>query len=84
VTNILSYGSNRWRGGFYKSVLLSAHCFPDSGSVFYWQSLNCEFRRRRQLAQLGSASGVYKTVVKYLVGVPEVLCTTWAFCARFL
>jgi hypothetical protein len=29
--------------------------------------------RRRQLAQLGSASGVYKTVVKYLVGVPEVL-----------
>ncbi|XP_058743264.1 uncharacterized protein LOC131616052 isoform X1 [Vicia villosa] len=29
--------------------------------------------RRRQLAQLGSATGVYKTLVKYLVGVPEVL-----------
>lgn len=29
--------------------------------------------RRRQLAQLGSATGVYKTVVKYLVGVPQVL-----------
>nr|GEV52696.1 hypothetical protein [Tanacetum cinerariifolium] len=29
--------------------------------------------RRRQLAQLGSAAGVYKTVVKYLVGVPQVL-----------
>lgn len=28
--------------------------------------------RRRQLAQLGSATGVYKTLVKYLVGVPEV------------
>ena len=40
---------------------------------FYWQSLNCEFCRRRQLAQLGSASGVYKTLVKYLAGVPEVL-----------
>ncbi|KAK6778238.1 hypothetical protein RDI58_024956 [Solanum bulbocastanum] len=28
---------------------------------------------RRQLAQLGSATGVYKTLVKYLVGVPQVL-----------
>ncbi|XP_041024035.1 uncharacterized protein LOC121264800 isoform X2 [Juglans microcarpa x Juglans regia] len=32
-----------------------------------------QMERRRQLAQLGSASGVYKTLVKYLVGVPEVL-----------
>ncbi|XP_051130168.1 uncharacterized protein LOC127250789 isoform X2 [Andrographis paniculata] len=29
--------------------------------------------RRRQLAELGSATGIYKTLVKYLVGVPEVL-----------
>jgi hypothetical protein len=29
--------------------------------------------RRRQLAQLGSATGVYKTLVKYLVGVPQVV-----------
>ncbi|EOY03167.1 Uncharacterized protein TCM_017739 isoform 4 [Theobroma cacao] len=29
--------------------------------------------RRRQLAQLGAATGVYKTLVKYLVGVPQVL-----------
>ncbi|KAJ8753808.1 hypothetical protein K2173_000062 [Erythroxylum novogranatense] len=29
--------------------------------------------RRRLLAQLGSATGVYKTLVKYLVGVPQVL-----------
>ena len=28
--------------------------------------------RRRQLAQLGSASGVWKTLVKYLVGCPQV------------
>lgn len=32
-----------------------------------------QMERRRQLAQLGSAQGVYKTVVKYLVGVPQVL-----------
>ncbi|XP_076899855.1 uncharacterized protein LOC143553838 [Bidens hawaiensis] len=35
-----------------------------------WQQ---QMERRRQLAQLGSAGGVYKTVVKYLVGVPQVL-----------
>ncbi|CAI0431134.1 unnamed protein product [Linum tenue] len=35
-----------------------------------WQQ---QVDRRRQLAQLGSATGVYKTLVKYLVGVPEVL-----------
>ncbi|KAL6865105.1 hypothetical protein ACP4OV_016256 [Aristida adscensionis] len=29
--------------------------------------------RRVQLAQLGSATGVYKTLVRYLVGVPQVL-----------
>ncbi|GMP86226.1 hypothetical protein CsSME_00039077 [Camellia sinensis var. sinensis] len=33
---------------------------------------NQQMERRRQLAQLGSATGVYKTLVKYLVGVPEV------------
>ncbi|KAL2500353.1 GOLD domain protein [Forsythia ovata] len=32
-----------------------------------------QMERRRQLALLGSATGVYKTLVKYLVGVPEVL-----------
>lgn len=32
--------------------------------------------RRRLLAQLGSATGVYKTLVKYLVGVPQV-CTPY-------
>ncbi|KAL3615842.1 hypothetical protein CASFOL_040136 [Castilleja foliolosa] len=32
-----------------------------------------QMERRRQLAELGSATGVYKTLIKYLVGVPEVL-----------
>ncbi|XP_052175532.1 uncharacterized protein LOC127790236 isoform X2 [Diospyros lotus] len=32
-----------------------------------------QMERRRQLAELGSATGVYKTLVKYLVGVPQVL-----------
>ncbi|KAI8559600.1 hypothetical protein RHMOL_Rhmol04G0186300 [Rhododendron molle] len=32
-----------------------------------------QMERRRQLSQLGSATGVYKTLVKYLVGVPQVL-----------
>ncbi|KAM0947996.1 putative GOLD domain-containing protein [Dioscorea sansibarensis] len=32
-----------------------------------------QMERRRQLALLGSATGVYKTLVKYLVGVPQVL-----------
>ncbi|EHA8590721.1 hypothetical protein COCNU_scaffold023055G000030 [Cocos nucifera] len=30
-----------------------------------------QMERRRQLAQLGSAAGVYKALVKYLVGVPQ-------------
>ncbi|KAL0450862.1 UNVERIFIED_CONTAM: hypothetical protein Slati_1642600 [Sesamum latifolium] len=30
-----------------------------------------QMERRRQLAELGSATGVYKTLMKYLVGVPE-------------
>ncbi|MCO5569646.1 hypothetical protein L7F22_023362 [Adiantum nelumboides] len=38
--------------------------------VLLWQQ---QMDRRRQLAQLGSATGVYKTIVKYLVGVPQVL-----------
>ncbi|EXC35202.1 hypothetical protein L484_022756 [Morus notabilis] len=32
-----------------------------------------QMERRKQLALLGSATGVYKTLVKYLVGVPQVL-----------
>ncbi|KAF0926358.1 hypothetical protein E2562_023076 [Oryza meyeriana var. granulata] len=32
-----------------------------------------QMERRVQLAQLGAATGVYKTLVRYLVGVPQVL-----------
>ncbi|XP_010278895.1 PREDICTED: uncharacterized protein LOC104612935 [Nelumbo nucifera] len=32
-----------------------------------------QMERRQQLAQLGSATGVYKALVKYLIGVPQVL-----------
>ncbi|EPS68255.1 hypothetical protein M569_06516, partial [Genlisea aurea] len=32
-----------------------------------------QMERRKQLADLGSATGVYKALMKYLVGVPEVL-----------
>lgn len=50
--------------------------FLDFGLAFRWVYnigvvIDYLFRRR-QLAQLGSATGVYKTLVKYLVGVPEV------------
>jgi hypothetical protein len=38
--------------------------------VLLW---NQQMERRRQLAQLGSASGVFRTLVKYLVGCPQVL-----------
>ncbi|KAL8122512.1 hypothetical protein AgCh_019014 [Apium graveolens] len=34
---------------------------------------NQQMERRKQLAQLGAATGVYRTLVKYLVGVPQVL-----------
>ncbi|KAL6556213.1 hypothetical protein OROGR_005501 [Orobanche gracilis] len=38
--------------------------------VLLWKQ---QMERRRQLSELGSATGVYKTIMKYLVGVPEVL-----------
>ncbi|XP_062181332.1 uncharacterized protein LOC133885617 isoform X3 [Phragmites australis] len=38
--------------------------------VLLWKQ---QMERRVQLAHLGSATGVYKTLVRYLVGVPQVL-----------
>ncbi|XP_024379220.1 uncharacterized protein [Physcomitrium patens] len=38
--------------------------------VLLWSQ---QMERRRQLAQLGSATGVFRTLVKYLVGCPQVL-----------
>lgn len=67
-------GSNRWKGGYLRVCLLV--------NSFYHYSLTSSdyfFFRRRQLAQLGSATGVYKTLVKYLVGVPQVCIICFCF-----
>ncbi|KAJ6739782.1 RETINAL-BINDING PROTEIN [Salix koriyanagi] len=50
-------------------LVSSGGSIRDQYSLLWRQQMD----RRRQLAQLGSATGVYKTLVKYLVGVPQVL-----------
>ncbi|XP_047341558.1 uncharacterized protein LOC124945210 [Impatiens glandulifera] len=51
------------------AVVNSGGSIRDRYALLWRQQMD----RRRQLAQLGSATGVYKTLVKYLVGVPQVL-----------
>ncbi|XP_074311962.1 uncharacterized protein LOC141647604 isoform X2 [Silene latifolia] len=51
-------------------ALVKSGCSIRDRYALLW---NQQMERRRQLAQLGSATGVYKTLVKYLVGVPQVL-----------
>ncbi|XVF84115.1 hypothetical protein PTKIN_Ptkin17bG0000100 [Pterospermum kingtungense] len=51
------------------ALISSGGSIRDRYSLLWKQQMD----RRRQLAQLGSATGVYKTLVKYLVGVPQVL-----------
>ncbi|PKI44594.1 uncharacterized protein LOC116206866 [Punica granatum] len=51
------------------AVVSSGGSIRDRYALLWKQQMD----RRRQLAQLGSATGVYKTLVKYLVGVPQVL-----------
>ncbi|GAY32384.1 hypothetical protein CUMW_002120 [Citrus unshiu] len=51
------------------ALVNSGASIRDRYSLMWKQQMD----RRRQLAQLGSATGVYKTLVKYLVGVPQVL-----------
>lgn len=51
------------------ALVNSGGSIRDRYSLMWKQQMD----RRRQLAQLGSATGVYKTLVKYLVGVPQVL-----------
>ncbi|KFK24699.1 hypothetical protein AALP_AA8G013300 [Arabis alpina] len=51
------------------ALLSSGGTIRDTYALLWKQQME----RRRQLAQLGSATGVYKTLVKYLVGVPQVL-----------
>ncbi|KDO64223.1 hypothetical protein CISIN_1g025201mg [Citrus sinensis] len=50
------------------ALVNSGASIRDRYSLMWKQQMD----RRRQLAQLGSATGVYKTLVKYLVGVPQV------------
>ncbi|KAK6118161.1 hypothetical protein DH2020_048145 [Rehmannia glutinosa] len=46
------------------------------GSIRDKYAMLCkQIMERRQYAELGSATGVYKTLMKYLVGVPEVPLT---------
>ncbi|KAH9308978.1 hypothetical protein KI387_036889, partial [Taxus chinensis] len=61
--------SERKRQAEVETVITSGGSIHDKYALLWKQQMD----RRRQLAQLGSASGVYKTIVKYLVGVPEVL-----------
>ncbi|KAK9723812.1 hypothetical protein RND81_05G027200 [Saponaria officinalis] len=51
-------------------ALVKSGCSIRDRYALLWKQ---QMDRRRQLAQLGSATGVYKTLVKYLVGVPQVL-----------
>uniref|UniRef100_A0A6N2K6T1 GOLD domain-containing protein n=2 Tax=Salix viminalis TaxID=40686 RepID=A0A6N2K6T1_SALVM len=51
------------------ALVNSGGSIRDQYAVLWRQQMD----RRRQLAQLGLATGVYKTLVKYLVGVPQVL-----------
>lgn len=51
------------------AVVNSGGSIRDRYALLWRQQMD----RRQQLAQLGSATGVYKTLVKYLVGVPQVL-----------
>ncbi|KAL0923155.1 hypothetical protein M5K25_007201 [Dendrobium thyrsiflorum] len=61
--------SERNRQALVDALVNSGGSIHDRYALLWSQQME----RRRQLAQLGSAQGVYKTVVKYLVGVPQVL-----------
>ncbi|KAJ6829621.1 uncharacterized protein M6B38_356905 [Iris pallida] len=61
--------SERNKQGEIDALVKSGGSIHDRYALLWKQQME----RRRQLAQLGSAVGVYKTLVKYLVGVPQVL-----------
>ncbi|GAB2273012.1 hypothetical protein Dimus_007824 [Dionaea muscipula] len=61
--------SERNRQAVVDALVKSGGSIRERYSLLWEQQME----RRRQLAQLGSATGVYKTLVKYLVGVPQVL-----------
>ncbi|CAI9097138.1 OLC1v1033484C1 [Oldenlandia corymbosa var. corymbosa] len=65
------WGQQMERLSFYRQISpFFFFLLDNTGFIVLGLVLVC---RRRQLAQLGSATGVYKTLVKYLVGVPQVL-----------
>ncbi|XP_074570065.1 uncharacterized protein LOC141826687 [Curcuma longa] len=61
--------SERNRQAEVDALVNSGGTIHDRYTLLWQQQMD----RRNQLAQLGSATGVYKTLVKYLVGVPQVL-----------
>ncbi|KAL3654860.1 hypothetical protein CASFOL_000646 [Castilleja foliolosa] len=61
--------SERNKQAAIDALMNSGGSIHDKYSLLWKQQME----RRRQLAELGSATGVYKTLMKYLVGVPEVL-----------
>lgn len=52
-----------------KSLLANGGSIAQKYALLWQQQMD----RRKTLASLGSATGVYRTLVKYLVGVPQVL-----------
>ena len=69
VIDMLCCGNNKWKG---EAPWFSIWQFC-TGYEWPYDLIFSFPPRRRQLAQLGSATGVYKTLVKYLVGVPQVV-----------
>ncbi|KAK1264608.1 hypothetical protein QJS04_geneDACA016937 [Acorus gramineus] len=61
--------SERNKQAMVDALVNSGGSIRDKYALLWGQQME----RRRQLAQLGSATGVYKTLVKLLVGVPQVL-----------
>eukprot|EP00246_Nothoceros_aenigmaticus_P011151 TRINITY_DN2929_c0_g1_i3.p1 TRINITY_DN2929_c0_g1~~TRINITY_DN2929_c0_g1_i3.p1 ORF type:complete len:440 (+),score=82.33 TRINITY_DN2929_c0_g1_i3:485-1804(+) len=61
--------SERRRQADVEALVKAGGSIHDRYSLLWKQQMD----RRRQLAGLGSATGMYKTIVKYLVGVPQVL-----------
>eukprot|EP00249_Psilotum_nudum_P012266 c23683_g1_i1 orf=272-1675(+) len=61
--------SERKRQAEVDAVLSAGGSIKEKYTLLWRQQMD----RRRQLVQLGAATGVYKTFVKYLIGVPQVL-----------
>ena len=76
MKDMLFFGINKWRGKAFCVFIPNIFSF-----VLNLLVMSAFPSRRKQLAQLGSATGVYKTLVKYLVGVPQVFFFLVSFFA---